>query len=82
MNTKANNPIRKFFLYGTVLTVMLLTLCFGVSNSPVVHAQGPVTPTPDNPYFKRIPRTLSNGQSVEGIIINGPPDPTPGLVFP
>ena len=81
MNARSNNPIRKIFLYGTVLTGILLILYFGVSSSSVAHAQGPVTPVPNSPYFTRIPRTLSNGQSVEGIIINGPPTPPPGYAL-
>jgi hypothetical protein len=78
MNAESNNQIRKFFLYGTVLTGMLLTLCFGVSSSPVARAQGPVTPVPNSQSFTRITRMLSDGKSVDEYIDNGPPTPPPG----
>jgi hypothetical protein len=85
MNAKSNNQIRKFFLYGTVLTGMMLALCFGVSSSPVARAQGaetPVpTPVPKSEYFTVITRTLGDGKSVDEYIINGPPTPPPGYEF-
>jgi streptogramin lyase len=45
MNAKSNNQIRKF-LYGIALAGMVLSLCFGMSGSPVVRAQDAGTESP------------------------------------
>lgn len=78
MNAKSNFQIRKFFLYATWLTAMLLILWFGTSNSSVVRAQGPVTQVPNSQYFTSTPRTLDDGTILDETIINGPSTPPPG----
>jgi hypothetical protein len=82
MNGQANNPVRSFILYGTLLAVFLFTLYFGSSGASVASAQGPVTPTPTiikkNQYSTLIMRPQSDGTILEQHIINGPPAPPPG----
>lgn len=45
MNSKSNNQIRKF-LYGIARAGMILSLCFGISGSPAIHAQEADTQPP------------------------------------
>ena len=84
MKVNSCKPILKTVL-GFVLVGLVVSLCLGIGNSPVVHAQG-AAPTatlqPTRPYFTKNEITLSNGIQIEETIIDGPPTPPPGIARP
>ena len=84
MKINSHEPIRKTLL-GFVLIALVVSLCFGIKNSPVAHAQGAVataTPQPTRPYFTKNEITLADGAQIEETIIDGPPIPPPWVARP
>ncbi len=84
MKINSHKPIRKTVL-GFVLVGLVVSLCLGIGNSPVVHAQGAAstaTQQPTRPYFTKNEITLADGSQLEEIIIDGPPTPPPGVARP
>ena len=77
MHTKLNDQIRKV-LFRFMLGGIALFLSLGASGSPVAHAQEAWALDP-GPYYTVTAVTLSDGNIIEEIIINGPPVPPPGF---
>ncbi len=77
MRTSQSNSISKLVTTSIMLIVILLLLCFGMVATPIVHAQGPVTPTPSPQDLPSTADPFVTQGIAAPTVINGPPGPPP-----